>query len=53
MDTTETKPFLYQACLAAGLKNSEIIAEELGVNYEKLRRAMKLARKMQKKGKNR
>ena len=33
------------------MKNSEIMAEELGVNCEKLRRAMKLARKMQKRGK--
>ena len=34
------------------MKNSEILALELGVNCEKLRRAMKLARKMQKKGKH-
>ena len=33
------------------MKNSEIMAEELGVNCEKLRRTMRLARKMQKRGK--
>jgi hypothetical protein len=34
------------------MKNYEIELEQLGGNPEKLRRAMKLARKMQKKGKN-